>query len=318
MLQVNDFALHFEITPLSEFWDPKQKHLFLGSCFADAIGHRLVYSGIHGTINPLGTIFNPLALLHHLKYAMEQKPLIEEHCFERDGCWFSLDWHSQFYAKSYEALQDLARTRHKEMLKEVEEASYITLTLGTAIYYEYKMTGQVVANCQKIPSQNFLRKRASVEEVSRTLDKIEKRLKKVNPDVEILYTVSPVRHKKEGLHENNLSKATLLLAVDESVRKEKAHYFPSYELALDVLRDYRFYEEDQVHLNEKATSIIFRYFRTFAYDPKAITIMEKVLAYRKDCEHRVQFPDSEAARKFKQKLEEKRIQLVNEWPHIEK
>lgn len=226
--------------------------LSLGSCFADEIGSRLARDGFDILCNPFGTLYNPLSIAALLRLAMEDKEIGEENLVYHDGLWHSWMHHSRF--SSHDRNACLARCNqaihltHERLLQH----PFLLVTFGTA--WIFRHNGEVVANCHKLPPQKFCRERLTVDAIVETWQGMEAALHAVG--VERIYTVSPIRHLADTAHGNQLSKATLLLAVE----RLSGCYFPAYEILLDELRDYRFFGRDMCHPSELAGDIVYERF----------------------------------------------------------
>ena len=229
--------------------------LMVGSCFSDEIGEQMQQRYLNVTCNPFGTLYNPLSIAQAL--TMTETPELVEH----EGLWHSMAHHGSFSRANKNEAIEAVRASIDTMQKAIEEASVVIVTFGTAWIYE--MNGEIVGNCHKLPESCFTRRRLSVEEIVEAWKPILERYS----DKKWLFTVSPIRHIKDGLHENQLSKATLLQAVEELKNTEyrlqnsdRISYFPSYEIMLDELRDYRFYADDLVHPSSLAVNYIWERF----------------------------------------------------------
>ena len=228
--------------------------LLLGSCFSDEIGEQMSQRYLQVTSNPFGTLYNPLSIAQALN--MTEVPELVEH----EGLWHSMAHHGSFSRATKEDAQEAVSASIETMQKALKEATVIIVTFGTAWVYE--RNGEIVGNCHKLPENEFTRRRLSVEEIVDAWKPILEQYK----DKHWLFTVSPIRHIKDGLHENQLSKATLLQAVEQlqtrmaSSAPETLRYFPSYEIVLDELRDYRFYADDLVHPSSMAVNYIWERF----------------------------------------------------------
>ncbi len=253
----------------------EDKILMLGSCFSDEIGEQMQQRYLQVTCNPFGTLYNPLSIANAINYKLQitnyELPLVEY-----DGLWHSMAHHGSFSRPTKEETEAAVMQSVEKMQRALAEATVVIVTFGTAWVYE--MGGQIVGNCHKLPADTFTRRRLSVEEIVATWQPIIARY----PDKHWLFTVSPIRHIKDGLHENQLSKATLLRAIDELAlpfREGMVGYFPSYEIMLDELRDYRFYADDLVHPSSLAVNYIWeRFVETFC-TPK--TKNELVLQHKR-------------------------------------
>ena len=232
----------------------EDKILMLGSCFSDEIGAQMQQRYLQVTCNPFGTLYNPLSIAQAINYQSpttnDQLPLVHH-----GGLWHSMAHHGSFSRASKEEAEQAVRASIQTMQRALQEASVVIVTFGTAWVYE--MNGEIVGNCHKLPESCFTRRRLSVEEIVAAWKPI---LEKYS-DKHWLFTVSPIRHIKDGLHENEISKATLLLALEVISRQHSAiSYFPSYEIVLDELRDYRFYADDLVHPSSLAVNYIWERF----------------------------------------------------------
>ncbi len=235
----------------------EDKILMLGSCFSDEIGEQMKQRYLNVTCNPFGTLYNPLSIANAINYKSSiinhQLPLVEY-----DGMWHSMAHHGSFSRPTQEEAEQAVRDSIDTMQRALEEATVVIVTFGTAWVYE--MNGEIVGNCHKLPESSFTRRRLAVEEIVAAWQPILERY----PDKHWLFTVSPIRHIKDGLHENQLSKATLLQAVEELslpfMEGQGVGYFPSYEIMLDELRDYRFYADDLVHPSSLAVNYIWERF----------------------------------------------------------
>ena len=232
----------------------EDKILMLGSCFADEIAEQMAQRYLAVTRNPFGTLYNPLSIAHALQ--MTAAPTLVEH----DGLWHSMAHHCAFSRSIKEEAEKVVRGSIETMQRALEEATVVIVTFGTAWVYEWSVvSGQqsVVGNCHKMPAECFTRRRLTAEEIIAAWQPIIERY----ADKHWIFTISPIRHVKDGLHENQLSKATLLQAVDVIGNQYSAvSYFPSYEIMLDELRDYRFYADDLVHPSSLAVQYIWERF----------------------------------------------------------
>ena len=218
----------------------------VGSCFSDEIGAQMQERYLHVTCNPFGTLYNPLSIAQAINY---QLPMTNDQLVYHDGLWHSMAHHGAFSRASKEEAEQAVRASIETMQKALKEASVVIVTFGTAWVYEKE--GAIVGNCHKLPESCFNRRRLSVEEIVEAWKPILAQY----PDKKWLFTVSPIRHIRDGLHENQISKATLLQAVEQL-----GNYFPSYEIMLDELRDYRFYADDLVHPSSLAVNYIWERF----------------------------------------------------------
>ena len=252
----------------------EDKILMLGSCFSDEIGRQMEERKMAVTCNPFGTLYNPLSIAQAIQKT--ELPALIEH----DGLWHSMAHHGSFSRATKEEAEEAVKGSIMMMQRALEEATVVIVTFGTAWVYELtdermkELTNErIVGNCHKMPEKNFTRRRLSVEEIVDAWQPILAQY----PDKKWLFTVSPIRHIRDGLHENQLSKATLLMAVDQMVNSTwpngKWHYFPSYEILLDELRDYRFFADDLVHPSSMAVEYIWERFCETFCTPQTINAM---------------------------------------------
>lgn len=274
--------------------------LCMGSCFAEHIGSRLEERKFETLINPSGILYNPVSLAQTLGWVAEGHLFSEQDVFEGPVQWNSYYHHSRLSAGTREALlEQMNGAMQTAGLFFREKATRLLLTLGTALVYEHVERREVVANCHKLPAKNFNRQRLTVEQVAEILGAVFQTLHRYRPGLEIILTVSPVRHLREGMAENQRSKATLVLA---AARLEEmypqVHYFPAYELLLDDLRDYRFYADDMVHPSGQAVSYIWDFFSQTYFPEETRQIVEEVEGVLRAASHRPFQPDSDAHRAF--------------------
>ncbi len=272
----------------------------LGSCFAESIGKKLEEVKFRVDINPFGTLYNPASIADALELLLSPHIFQPEDIFSAGGLFHSFRHHSRFSAPSLEECLTLINGRLERSSLFFHNSQRLLITFGTSWVYRWKESGEIVANCHKLPEKLFLRERLTVEQIVQHWSPLLERMEKEIPDLKILFTVSPIRHWKDGAHGNQLSKATLLLAIDELTRlhPEQTGYFPSYEILMDELRDYRFYAEDMIHPSAQAVDYIWERFVQTALTPEAKKLMDICEEIRKAIAHRPFNPDSEAYQKF--------------------
>ncbi len=309
------FTTKVTITPLKEPMGYPDNWLSLGSCFADNIGGKLRNAGFMTCLNPFGVLFNPISIATSLQTIMDYIPIAEDELFQLGSLWN----HFQF-SNLYSGVDRSATLQ--AMNKQLEEASsffnttnVLMLTFGTAWVYEYNKTGEVVSNCHKLPANAFRRRRLSVNEIVRSYTDL---LQKLPERIRIIMTVSPVRHWKDGAHENTVSKSTLHLAIEELIARypDSIVYFPAYELVIDELRDYRFYNDDLVHPTLKAVEYVWNAFKIWAFSSETRSVISKVEQFRNMENHRSIHPESTEHQEFKKKTEDIRYQLIQQYPGL--
>lgn len=291
--------------------------LMLGSCFVENIGSKLSEHKFRVEVNPFGILFHPFAIGRFVDF------VVKNHRFTKDDLWFVNERyhcafaHSDFSAADAEKVVSSLNTAIEKTTAFLKNTTHVILTLGTAWGYRFKESGEIVANCHKVPQAAFDKELATVEEIKLSLKTTIENLKILNPALEVIVTVSPVRHIKDGFVENQRSKAHLLTAVHELIEMEAlATYFPAYEIMMDELRDYRFYDRDLVHPNALAIDYIWEKFIEVHLSAKAKEILPEVIAILRDMQHKPFNPASEAHQKFLRKLEEKKYSLLKKVPHI--
>ena len=252
------------------------KVLLVGSCFADEIGEKMVRGGFEAMVNPFGTLYNPASIAASLlrsisekEYSADSVELIQS---ESDGMWHSWMHHSSFSSLDVATLVERINGTTHCVADFLREADVLIVTMGTAIIYRLKETGMLVANCHKQLDSLFVRERLNSYDIVDQWEMLLQLLESVNPKLKVIFTVSPIRHKRDGYHVNQVSKGILLQGVDEIVNGKSSNsqcfYFPSYEIMMDELRDYRFYADDMIHPSEKAVEYIWQRFQDTYFDNK--------------------------------------------------
>lgn len=240
----------------------------IGSCFADEVGSRLKEGGFHIELNPFGSLYNPSSIASALLRIIDDVPIDETDLVEQDGLWHSWHHHGSFSQTTPEATLMTCNSRIHQAHNTLKEASLLMITFGTAWVFEYE--GQVVANCHKVSNNKFVRRRMTVDEIVALWMPLLQKLVAYYPNINILFSVSPIRHMADGAHGNQLSKSTILLAVDSLIAGSNASkicYFPAYEIVLDELRDYRFFGPDMTHPTDLAVDVVWEHFQRSAMKP---------------------------------------------------
>ena len=248
--------------PRSEYKFGYQKNaMMLGSCFVENIGAKLKSYKYQVDVNPFGVIYNPVSVSNSLRLLMDERELCEDDLNFQNNLWFSFNHHSKFSNTDLsQCLFDINKGI-KESSKNLKEADFLFITFGTSWVYELLSSGTIVSNCHKLPAKDFNRYRLNVDEIVSIYKDLLVELLVFNPKIKVIFTVSPIRHWKDGANGNQLSKATLLLAIDQLIELfDQVLYFPSYEIVMDELRDYRFYSEDMIHLSDVALKYIWQRF----------------------------------------------------------
>ncbi|MDR0750222.1 MAG: GSCFA domain-containing protein [Tannerellaceae bacterium] len=301
-----DFSYHDEI-------------MLMGSCFAENIGAKLHEAKFTADINPSGILYNPVSVALSLKALLHPAPFSPDELFEHEGLFHSFAHHSRFSAPSPEESSDKINRRLAVSAVNLSKASRLILTFGTAFVYRLKSNGRIVSNCHKLPEKMFFREIVSVDTVLAEWNTLLLSLWEQNPDIKVLFTVSPVRHWRDGAHANQLSKATLLLAVDALQKKypERIAYFPAYEIMMDELRDYRFYAGDMLHPSPVAIDYIWECFTRHYLVRESQVIMKEWLEIQKAMNHKPFQPQSEGYRQFISQTLLKAEQINRKFPSFD-
>ena len=292
------FRTEISLTPLAERIDHSAKIFALGSCFAESISERLQRAKFSVTTNPFGVLFNPLSIASAIDRLADTRAFAV--CDIREGRegFFSFDAHSSLDGKTQTEIFANLNQAVAQGSKALHEAEWVILTFGTAWVYEHD--GRVVANCHKQPAKEFERRRLSVAEI---VERYKTLFEGVLRDKRVILTVSPVRHLGDGLQENSLSKAILRLAVEQLCEQfDNVHYFPSYEILIDDLRDYRYYAEDLAHPSKMAVEYVWERFCEYALTDKARELLPKIEQIVSAAGHRPFNPESDAHRAFCRKM----------------
>lgn len=290
--------------------------MLMGSCFTDHLGNKLEQHRFSTLQNPHGILFNPVSLAKSVTSYIEKKQYNKNDLFFQQEWWTSWDHHSQFSHADPDKLLEMINKSQDEAHSFLQKAKWLVLTVGSAWVYQLA-EGRIVANCHKVPTDKFQKRLLPVEEVLAALDNMIHRLFIFNPGLRIMFTISPVRHLRDGFVENNRSKAILIQAVHHLVEKfEGLFYFPAYELIIDDLRDYRFYAEDMVHPNYLATSYVWEKFTESCIDEESRKFIKEIAPVNAALAHKPFQPDSNAHRLFRQKQVEKLQQLQASYPFL--
>jgi hypothetical protein len=292
--------------------------LFLiGSCFTEQIGAKLRSNKFEVIDNPNGILFNPISIAHALAGYLKPKHYTTADLFERDGLWGSWDHHTRFSRTNPNESVELINQSQQLAHTFLQKANWLLITLGSAFGYERTGSG-VVANCHKVPADQFQKRLFTSAEIVPVLKEQLAELRRFNPGIRIIFTISPVRHLRDGFVENNRSKAQLITAVHALCEElPGCYYFPAYELVIDDLRDYRFYAEDLVHPNYAATNYVWEKFRKATLSVDAELILEELHSLLLAYKHRPANPDSEQHRLFMRKQADRCTDLMARYPHID-
>ncbi len=296
------FRTQISVAPSSVNISHQHKTLCIGSCFAEHIGERLDGKKFPVLVNPFGIVYNPISVVHVMERLISGEQFTEEGLFENHGLWHSYAHHGRFSHPDKSVVLANINSTLEAAGFYLKNTSRIILTFGTANVFALKEDGEIVANCHKMPGQTFERRRLSVNEIASSIIACLQALKSKLPELEVVTTVSPVRHLRDGLIENQRSKATLVLAL-EQITKELpfVHYFPAFEILLDDLRDYRFYERDMSHPNVMAVDYVWEKFGETYFSEETKQLNSRVEQIIAAAAHRPFHPESVEHKAFLQK-----------------
>ena len=290
--------------------DHNSRIVMLGSCFAENIGKKLIECGFNVVMNPMGILYNPISIHTALQRIIEGREFTEEELFYHNGLWASFMHHGSFsHSDKNEALR-MMNERLLEAHHQLKNATHLIITFGSAEIYE--KDGYVVSNCHKLPARQFTHRLLTTNEITTPYYSLFPAPYSLLP----IFTISPVRYLGEGAHHGQINKSTLLLATEQICKETGADYFPSYEIMMDELRDYRYYATDMIHPSEVAIDYIFERFTETYLTNEAIRTAEEIKKIKKSLSHRPLHPDSEEYQNFKKKLSQQISTIAQKYPNI--
>ncbi|MCG2431429.1 GSCFA domain-containing protein [Aequorivita xiaoshiensis] len=307
------------LTPETNQIDYSSKMLLLGSCFSENIGAKFDYFKFQNIQNPFGIIFNVVSLEKLVMRAIENNLFSEENIFNHHGIWKCFEAHSELNSINKNQFLEGLNASLRVLREALFTSTHIIFTLGTTWVYRSIESNEVIANCHKLPQKNFKKELLSVEETTRSLQNLQNKISEVNPQAIVLFTVSPVRHIKDGFVENTISKAHLISAIHQSLSartESSSFYFPSFEIMMDELRDYRFYTEDMLHPNKTAIEIIWQKFSNVWISSKTQSLQREIAAIQSGLLHKPFNAESEEHLLFLEKLKQKISSVKELFPHI--
>ncbi len=292
--------------------------VMMGSCFTDQVGRILKQYLFDVTINPFGVIYNPYSVRKNIDALLHKEAYLEEDLSFHRELWFSFDHYTRFSGTDKSATLAHINREFKKAKEKLQSARYLIITFGTAFVYRYKKTGQVVCNCHKIPAGEFERTMLSPRQVVQAYTSLLDELEQQIPGLNIIFTISPVRHVKDSLPGNQRSKAVLLLAIEELLEHypDRTCYFPAYEIMMDDLRDYRYYASDLVHPNDQAVAYIWEKFSGSMITTESLDIMHELEPLIRSLRHRPLHTDTMAYRNFASDTSAKAKKLKNKFPFL--
>lgn len=292
--------------------------MFIGSCFTESVGSKLNDYKFPADINPFGVIYNPSSVSKSLELLIEKKEFTKDDLYFFNGKWLSFFHHSSFSDKDHEQCLSRINAKITESSEFLKKAGFLFITFGTAWVFEWKESGETVSNCHKISALKFNRKLLTAEDILGDYKTLIHKLLQFNPQLKIIFTVSPIRHWKDGAEGNQVSKAILLLSVHQLLKKfQSVNYFPAYEIIMDDLRDYRFYSDDMIHLNSVAIDYIWERFCETYLDKEASGIMKNIDQVLSAMGHKPFEPDSDLHQDFLIKILDKIEKLQLQYSFID-
>lgn len=306
---------HFQYW-LREQHYPTMKHgdsfVFLGSCFSDELGQILRSNGFESLVNPGGTIFHPLAIAKIIHWCFDES--IQFRMLQQEDVFFTWELSGMVFGMSLEELQLKMDKLRVELRNFLRKASHLFVTFGSAWAYRLRLDGEIVANCHKQNRQLFEKENSQVSEIVSTWKSVLSLLKQENTSLNVFFTVSPVRHIKDGYIENNRSKARLLMAVEQLQLEPGVFYFPAYEFVLDDLRDYRFFKSDGAHPSMEAVNELWDFFQSSFFQEETIEMLLQWQQIRQAEQHKIMYPKSLAARKHLESTMKRKAQFLAAHP----
>lgn len=291
--------------------------LLLGSCFSENIGDKLAYFKLQNCQNPFGILFHPKAIEQFITDVSNTKTFTKDDLIYVNERYHSFDAHSSLSNVDEHIVLNNLNSQIKSTAKFLKNTSHVLITLGTAWVYRFIEKNRIVANCHKIPQKKFQKEILSIQEITESLATIVALIKKINPKITLLFTVSPIRHLKDGFVENTQSKSHLISAIHTIIKSKKnTHYFPSFEIMMDELRDYRFYKEDMVHPNATAINYIWERFMYAWVSEKIYPILKEIDTIQKASLHKPFYPKSEAHQKFLKNIAQKKEEIKKKLPFV--
>lgn len=297
--------------------DYDSKILLLGSCFAENMGEKFEYFKFQTIVNPFGIIFNPVSLAKIIERSVQKNYFTEDDIFYHNDLWHCYEVHSELSNSDkntfLNSLNEIIDATHQQL----NDSSHIIITLGTSWVYRNIASNEIVANCHKVSQKQFTKELLTNHQIEESLESIISLVHSVNPNCKFIFTVSPVRHIKDGFIENTLSKAKLITALHtSSFQLPTSSYFPAYEIMMDELRDYRFYAEDMLHPNQTAIDYIWIQFFENYISESEFGLMNDICSIQKGLQHRPFNPNTESHQKFLNQLDLKIKNIQNQLPFV--
>lgn len=314
--------LHLNYTPPRSIADitHADKIMLIGSCFAENIGDKLISNKFQTLVNPNGILFNPISIATALHSYIKNDTEVK--LGNTNGLYFSLDHHGCFSKNTEQELKNEILAERKEAHQFLKEAKFLIITFGSAYVYRHLKTNHIVANCHKLPQQDFIKHLLTVDDINSAYSHLINELRDFNPELKIIFTISPVKYLRDGIINNNLSKSILIQSVHNMVsatsntKSTLLNYFPAYELVNDDLRDYRFYKEDMAHPNEQAINYVWEKFSDVYFNNDTKQLNQKIKEVALAVNHRPIKADSEKHSEFRNSVLKKCTDLESAYPFL--
>ncbi len=307
----------FSIPPSAKKITYNNPVIFIGSCFATLIGSRFVSGHLPVLINPAGTVYNPVSVCNTLDTITEQTHYTEKELYNNNGAWISFNHYTDFSSDDPEKLLRTINESSEKAHAILSKAGFLFITFGTARIYKLNETGKIVSNCHKLPAKYFTHELLKVDDIINIWDQQLNKLKSLFPDLKIVFTISPVRHWKDGAHSNQVSKSVLFLAVEELLKHPSGpDYFPAYELVMDDLRDYRFYDEDMLHPSSTAAEYIWDAFSDCYFDNETRDLYNEILKITRAVSHRLHSGSNQNLKTFAETMLKRINNILSRKPSL--
>lgn len=310
-----EFRLAFDPPAFRDKINIHDKIIMVGSCFTDHIHAFFSKYKFNCLDNPHGTLFNPISIFKSIEQYIDDDKIRQEELFNQNGIWNHWDFHSKVSDHEINMAvykMNSAISKAHDFLK---QSNWLIITLGSGFVYQYKEQN-IVANCHKVPTSDFNKRMLSIQEIEEAFKRLYQKLKTFNPQLKVIFTISPVRHLRDGFVENNRSKSVLIHTVSNLINEQDILYFPSYELIIDDLRDYRFYAEDMVHPNYQSTQYVWEKFCTACIDGKTRAFMKELDQLNSAVRHNPLHPNSNEHLKFMEKFKQITLDLAKRFPDL--
>lgn len=311
-----DFQTKIKLPKYNHKIETDQNLLSMGSCFSEHIGQKLLDHKFLMMNNPFGTLFNPISIAKTLDTCLSNHRITNDDIRENQGLFYHFDYHSNFNDLTSSKVVENINNQIARVDDVLQKTDWLIITLGTSIVYRHRNSGHIVANCHKEPQKEFQREFLAIEDMVSALSLSIQKLKSIRPQAKIILTVSPVRHTKEGIIDNNRSKSRLIEVCHQLQNNDDIVYFPSYELMMDELRDYRFYSDDMLHPSDVAIEYIWQKFATCLLTEKSNEKIKDIARIIKMEQHRPFHPESESHLKFLDKLSSEKEKMQAKYPEV--